>query len=98
MWSKNCAVEVLELFVDVHLAHYGQWANFPMELRITNRRRDNETTSEFRRQKRESSPGTCRCGAHFPPAHGRAPRTRCVACQRQHLATLRAIRDRGRKR
>jgi len=68
------------------------------ELRITNKRRDNELTAEFRRERRAACPGYCACGAAYETAHGRAPRTRCAPCQVAHYRRLRAARDKGRKR
>lgn len=68
------------------------------EVPYTDRRRDNETTAEFRRGLRDATWGRCACGIVFPPAHGRRERTRCAICQLLHLRQLRAARDKSRKR
>jgi hypothetical protein len=82
--------EILEDFAQ-HPAGLG-------ELRVTNPRRDNQTTAEFRAGRREAMTGRCTCGAEFTLRALAAGGTRCPLCQILHLKRLRAARDRGRKR
>lgn len=89
-------VEVLEIFADgqrqtgVRLVVDG--------LRISNRRRDNETTSEFRRERREAANVKCACGMCIEPNANapisKYPQMRCPGCKKAH----RAAKDRARCR
>ncbi len=87
--------QILQDFVDVAECAGAYRGVLDAGLRITNRRRDNETTAEWRRQKAEADPGVCRCGTHFKRC---GTKTRCAPCQDKHLRELRAVRDSGRQR
>lgn len=77
------------------LEDFASFETPPTDLRVTNRRFDNETTADFRRARRLASPRRCVCGASIPLSDTGRTAARCAPCGG---AKSRKERDAGRKR